>query len=359
MKEGSNIPVRNVFYMLAYAFGSLRQGEYRNLATEDFEHVHDLLAAVLALGLGRQLKQGLKREYMEVREETVSLRGKLDVAGTVAARLSRRRSVVCSYDELSEDNAANRAIKAAGMLLVRHGTVDERRRLALLRDLACLQSVGHVDLRQVRWDSFRWSRMSLGYRTLLSVCQMIAEGMLLTNEAGELRIAEFIDDQHLYRLFEKFVLNYYREEHRWLNAGAPHIPWAIDDGPKELLPTMRSDITLSLGNRVLIIDTKFYEHTLHVYHGARSVISGNLYQIFTYVKNREALFADAPHEVSGMLLYARTNEEVQPDQSYLMSGNRIEVRTLDLSSEFEDIASALDAIAYRFFGNGKSGFHGP
>ena len=33
--------------MLAYAFKALETGEHRRLAAEDFEHVHDMLAAIL------------------------------------------------------------------------------------------------------------------------------------------------------------------------------------------------------------------------------------------------------------------------------------------------------------------------
>lgn len=49
--------------------------------------------------------------------------------------------------------------------------------------------------------------------------------------------------------------------------------------------------------------------------------SGNLYQIFTCVKNKDAEFGDEPHRVSGMLLYAATDKAIQPDNSYRMSGN--------------------------------------
>ena len=72
--------------------------------------------------------------------------------------------------------------------------------------------------------------------------------------------------------------------------------------------------------------------------------SGNLYQIFTYVKNWNA----APDEtVSGMLLYARTDDAIQPDNDYQMSGNQISVKTLDLNCDFAVIAAQLDAIADR------------
>ena len=38
--------------------------------------------------------------------------------------------------------------------------------------------------------------------------------------------------------------------------------------------------------------------------------SGNMYQIFTYVKNKA--YEDNTKEVSGMLLYAKTDEEISP-----------------------------------------------
>lgn len=351
--EGWNIPVRNVFYMLSYAFQALRQGEYANVAAEDFEHVHDLFAAILAKGVGRQLKQGLHREYVGREEELPTLRGKVDVGGTVAARLARRRSIACEYDELSENNPLNQALKATCMLLVRHGRVDEKRRATLRREMLFFSGVKDVDPATIRWDAFRFSRGNQSYRMLLSVCQLVVEGMLLTTEGGEHRLAQFIDDQRMHRLYEKFVLEYYVQEHSELSAHASQIPWALDDGMGTMLPVMQSDITLTSREdpgRVLIIDAKFYAHTTQGQYDSHTIHSANLYQIFTYVKNREAGFGNVPHEVSGMLLYARTRDAIQPDRTYMMSGNCIEVGTLDLSQKISEIAAQLDGIASEYFG---------
>ena len=117
---------------------------------------------------------------------------------------------------------------------------------------------------------------------------------------------------------------------------------------------MQSDIMLSHGNNVLIIDAKYYTHTTQTRYGAHTLHSNNLYQIFTYVKNKDAEFGSKPHTVSGMLLYARTDEAIQPDNEYKMSGNRISVKTLDLNQDFSDIAAQLNAIADDFINDGKS-----
>ena len=117
----------------------------------------------------------------------------------------------------------------------------------------------------------------------------------------------------------------------------------------DMLPVMQSDITLSKGDTVLIIDAKYYSHTTQMQYDVHTLHSGNLYQIFTYVKNKEVEFGAAQHTVSGMLLYAKTDEQVQPDHIYHMSGNRVSVRTLDLNQDFPEIARQLDGIAQEHF----------
>ena len=46
------------------------------------------------------------------------------------------------------------------------------------------------------------------------------------------------------RLYEKFILEYYRKEHPEIRASASQIPWDTDDDYREMLPVMQSDIML-------------------------------------------------------------------------------------------------------------------
>ena len=184
---------------------------------------------------------------------------------------------------------------------------------------------------------------------LVSICQLILEGMLLTTEQGQYTLASFVDEQRMCRLFEKFILEYYSKSFPTLGVSASQIPWALDDGMGTMLPVMHSDIMLLRKNEVLIIDAKYYSHNTQVQYDIHTLHSGNLYQIFTYVKNKDSEFAEKPHKVSGMLLYAKTDETIQPDNEYQMSGNKISVRTLDLNCEFAIIAEQLNSIAKNHF----------
>lgn len=54
------IPIQNIYYMLSYAFRALKEQQYRELATEEFQNTGDLMAAILAKGIAVQLKRGLE-----------------------------------------------------------------------------------------------------------------------------------------------------------------------------------------------------------------------------------------------------------------------------------------------------------
>lgn len=64
MTNDKGILIKNIYYMLTYAFQSLRQSNYDSVATEDFENIHDMFAAILGKGVANQLKQGLYKEYI-------------------------------------------------------------------------------------------------------------------------------------------------------------------------------------------------------------------------------------------------------------------------------------------------------
>lgn len=334
--------------MLSYAFTELKQGGYEDITAEEFENVHNLLAAILMKGIGKQLKQGLYREYLNHKNDVITVRGKIDMPGTISHQMTRKRMLTCDYDELSENNLLNQILKTTILLLLRHSRVNQEYKDNLKREMMFFSNVDVLDPKMIRWSAIRFQRNNSTYRMLIGLCQLILEGMLLTTDSGERRLASFFDEQRMNRLYEKFILEYYAKECPQVKAAAAQIPWALDDSIGTMLPIMQSDIMLTKGNKVLIIDAKYYTHTTQTHFDVHTLHSGNLYQIFTYVKNKDAEFGNRPHTVSGMLLYAATDEAIQPDNSYQMSGNRISVQTLDLNQDFSKISKKLDAIAAEY-----------
>jgi 5-methylcytosine-specific restriction enzyme subunit McrC len=335
--------------MLSYAFQVLNEQGYKNIETEQFDNVAELCAAILSKGVSLQLKRGLGREYIENTESLSSLRGRIEISESIKTQSTIKRQLICSYDDFSENSYMNRIIKTTMMLLL-HVDIAKARKKELRKLLVFFDNVELLDIYAINWK-LQYNRNNQTYRMLIAICYLVVKGLLQTNSDGSTRLMDFLDEQRMSRLYEKFILEYYRKEFPQLSVSASQIPWALDDGFGDMLPVMQTDITLSHRNQVLIIDAKYYSQTMQTQYDTRTQHSGNLYQIFTYVKNKDLEMTGLSHSVSGMLLYAQTDEDVIPNNSYMMSGNKISVKTLNLNCPFDDISAQLNRIVVDHFGN--------
>lgn len=341
------IPIKNIYYMLSYAFQMLNEQGYKNLATEDFDNAGDLCAAILIRGISYQLKRGLGREYISETDTISAIRGKIEITESIKNQSMIRSQMVCTYDEFSVNSPLNQIIKSTVMLLLK-ADISKARKKELRKLMVYFDDVSVVDVRSINW-SINYNRNNQTYRLLITICYLVVKGLLQSKSDGSAKMMDFLDEQRMCRLYEKFILEYYKKHYPQIRTAASQIDWALDDGIGTMLPTMQSDIMLSYQkgeiDKTLIIDAKYYAHTTQVQYDVHTLHSNNLYQIFTYVKNK----AMKGGEVSGMLLYAKTDEEIYPNNEYQMSGNKITVRTLDLNCEFENIAAQLDEIAQKHF----------
>ena len=346
MTENKGILVKNIYYMLTYAFRVLRQTNYDEIATEEFENIQDLLAAILAKGIGQQLKQGLYREYITKSENLSTMHGKIDINGTIENKLQRKQKIFCEYDDLSENNTFNQILKTTAIILMKEKTVSKKHRIALKKVILFFENVDVLEVSGIKWNLLRYQRSNQSYKMLLNICYFVLDGLLLSTDKGEYRVATFLDEQKMHSLYEKFVLEYYRYYYPVLRVYPSQIKWDTDDGMVKFLPIMQTDITITHGENTLIIDTKYYSRSMQIYRDSNTIHSNNLYQIYTYVKNRDVLNTG---KVSGLILYAKTEEDIAPDSDYLMSGNKISAKTLNLNTPFSDICIQLDRIVLTYF----------
>lgn len=257
--------------------------------------------------------------------------------------------MVCNYDDFSVNSYMNQIIKTTMQLLL-HLDISTKRKKELKKLLLYFGDVDILDIHTINWNQ-QYNRNNQSYRMLISICHLVIKGLLQTKSDGSAKLMDFLDEQKMHHLYEKFILEYYKKEFPKISVGAAQIPWALDDDSyRTSLPIMQSDITLCYDDKILIIDAKYYSHTIQTRYDKSTIHSGNLYQIFTYVKNKEAGLANRKHQVSGMILYAKTDEEIQPDNTYFMSGNKISVKTLDLSRDFSNIKIQLNKIIEEHFG---------
>lgn len=331
--------------MLAYAFHSLKGNGYTDLSYEEFKNVQDLYAAILAKGIHNQVRRGINKDYISRIDTQNTLRGKSNISDIIKMMTQRSNRVVCNFDEFSENTYINQILKSTTKYLSKLDEVKPDRKKSLKRILVYFNCVDDIEFTSIKWNLVRYRKNDGTNRMLLNLCYLSSQEQILNEEIGNRKVFNIFDDQRMHRLFERFVLEYYRKHFPQFKPRSTYISWKVDDGCTDFLPLMKTDILISHKDYSLIIDTKYYTRMLqeNVLFNRKTFHSSNLYQIFTYVKNMDPLRLG---KVTGMLLYAKTEDEQVQKKFYKLNGNDIVVNAIDLDKKFSDICNALDSIIY-------------
>lgn len=328
------VPIQNVYYLLCYAWG---HAEERGLvdvsALEEFTEMQDLFGKILAEGTFRLLRRGIDRGYREFTEEIPGVRGKLEVGKTLKRASLTRSRTVCTFVDLSRDVLHNQILRSSLDALLGQLSLSDEVREDVSLAYRRLEGIETIRLSRQAFRRVQLDRNMRMYRFLLSVCRLVHESLLADRETGSQRFVDFReDDRRMWKLYEDFVLEFYRrEQDRFRVLGQKKIEWHDAQAPEpshlERVPGMHADVVLESLERRIILDTKFYSEPFAGRFGTRKLHSGNLYQLLTYLENREGAASEGPrHE--GLLLYPTVDETVRVD--VVLNGFRVQARSVDL-----------------------------
>lgn len=360
-----DIPIRNLYYLLCYAWDFAEERDTRVLDDAgEFSTVQDLLGKVLATGTNRLRRRGIDRDYVERREDLPGIRGKLAVSETAKRALRARGRAACDFEELSVDILPNRILRSSLDSLRRLGRrrwgnagqvtgLDGGVRQEVVSAYHSLGGVSVVRLRRRTFGLVQLDRNRRLYRFLLSVCRLVYDSQLVDENKSDQTIFHDVrrDKLQMWRLFEKFVTGFYQREQREfrVNAGGRAISWWNREGATDrdwaLIPRMEADIILESKDRRIIMDTKYYKESLTGRYGSAKLKSANLYQLLTYLRNREATKPDHARKHEGILLYPQVDEPVQAEVR--LEGFRIQACTINLDQPWQQIHDDLLEILRR------------
>lgn len=335
------IPIENIYYLFCYAWDRFEEAQAINVGGVPSPDLPNLLARVLLSGTRALLRRGLDRGYKPYEDEIATVRGRIDLGGTIALQGRNIRRLHCEFDDLSHDLHHNRVLKASLKRLAR-GSMIER---SLSHDLQAIarrmRDVTDIWLEKTAFARVQLHRNNAYYDLLIKVAELAFDCLLPTPSGSGFAFNDVTrDERKMAGVFEAFVRNFYRFEQNEFVVAPLTIAWdgVRIGGETSRLPRMIVDIYLRSDNRRIIIDTKYYANALQSRDGSESFHSGNLYQLFAYLKNvsgQDRSFA----QVEGMLLYPCVG--VALDETFLIQGHPIKVATVDLAQPWSAIRAQL------------------
>ncbi len=341
------IPIQNIYYLLSYAWDKLEERDVVSVEQINNNRALDLFAKVLSNGMAYIMRRGLDRGYIANAEHTSRLRGRVDFGRSLKTTFLRSPALFCEYDELSHDVLHNQIIRTTISRLLRLKELDGSIRQELCFIDGRLRHISFVALEKKHFALVQLHSNNIFYDFLLKVCELVHDNLLISEDDGDWKFSDFLhDDKAMGRLFEAFVRNFYRMEQSEFEVGCEIINWRarpLGETSMDLLPSMRTDVSLTSQTRKIIIDTKYYYEALQTYYDHQSIQSGNLYQLFAYLENLpQEDKREAPCE--GILLYPTTEQAL--NLAYEIKGHKVMIRTVNLDQDWQGIhRSLLEMIA--------------
>lgn len=342
MSNQRRIPIKNIYFLLCYALEIVEECNLRLSDPDDCDSQQELLARLIQKEVELQLKQGLYCTYQGRYENLPTVRGRIVMSSTIQTLCSCTHKIGCNFDELSINNIYNQIVKTTIYLLLNSDTVKKETKSALRKLIPKLSEVSLCNPKIIPWDTLRFDQSNRRYRVLLKLCRLVIQGLLIDDKKDGEQLSSQLSEGVMHKVYEKFILNYYKYHYPELMPEASQVHWNLTDTTwSDYLPTMKTDAVLT-GISKLIIDAKYYKKAYQYNFGTPKFYSNNMYQIYTYVKNESE---SSDRNVAGMLLYARTQDEPILQEAFRLGGTWFYVRTLDLDLSTDDIRRQLDEIA--------------
>jgi len=339
----TEIPIRDLFYMLCYAWDILELTERQPIGSEQVHHPLDLLAFMLQESCQRLIKRGITSEYVAHTEIASGIKGKVQFAPTIQKSYHRTGRMVCETDEYSLNNVPNQIIRSTLFFLSGNAGLSHELKNKLM---TLEQKFYEVDLRPITERDFRslhLHRQNRHYTATLRVCELIWQHLIPTHEAQHYAFQSFYrSEQKMRTLFESFVRNFYKREVPSYQVWNPTFRWCIAplDGAldKNHLPTLRTDTVLIGPKEHIIIETKFVPEVFaKKHHGNQEKLRSNhLYQLMSYLENYRRLRQIEPR---GILLYPTVGYSV--NLAYRIWDMDVQIFTIDLAMEWQEIHRTL------------------
>lgn len=345
--DSPRIPIKNIYYMLCYSWNVLEQSDNVLLGSEKFDNIYNLLSKIYINGVNSLIKRGFSRYYILENESSSIIKGKINVSESIKKQTIHRANMICQYDDFSQNIKLNQIVKTTINMLIKAPQLDLNLKNKLIKLRLAFTDIDEVRLSREIFASLRYNKNNYHYRMLVNISQLLYQGLITNEEEDNIQFADFVRDSQMAKLFEKFILNFYKMhlDEKVYTVHSPKINWNLDGEVSEeeisLLPEMRTDIVIEnkMTNTQLIIDTKYYVKTLVTsnWGDIEKVRTGHLYQILAYVDNSKF-----EGDIKGLLLYPTVEKEI--NAKFPIGGKNVGIRTLNLDDEWCNIVNRLIEI---------------
>jgi 5-methylcytosine-specific restriction enzyme subunit McrC len=311
-----------------------------------------LLASVLIRLVQQRLRIGLGHDYVDESGTLRGLRGRIDFGETIKQHALERGQLICEFQGYRANSLKNQIIRSTLARLIKVGRFGSEpaqgreMQQKLRRVMRDLDGIDFVDLTPdlIRRQLYARGGHDHDYRLMLSICDLIVQRQMPADLEGHTTgIVPLIERELLvlYRVYERFVANFYRLHLRdWEVSAQKRLEWHAAES-NDRLPLMIPDIILQekSSGRMIVLDTKFTAQSLVENRWGKAAFdASHLYQLYTYLKSQEHV-SEAHRKAVGILLYPAVHNSFS--EKARLQDQVIRLESVDLAAPWQDVERQL------------------
>lgn len=275
---------KRLVHMLAVALDlKIETGQLTDLAWQQ-ETLLEILIRILCDKLTEAVRRGMPRRYLPQDDDLRALRGTLDLPRQFTRHAANPGRLACRFDELSEDIALNRIMKATITHLSK--MARSAANLQRLRELAFVYAdISAVPVSALAWSEVVIDRTNRAWQDLFGMAKLFLRDRYQTTSTGSVQGTALLFEMNM--LFEEYVGRQVKralagtELDVRLQGGRLCCLTAQEDG-RGVFQT-KPDILIFRGADVVhVIDTKWKRISARIDDRKQGVSQSDVYQMMAY-----------------------------------------------------------------------------
>lgn len=339
----NNRSIENAWSMLKYLYDELRTKRFRAMDISKIETLDNLYALIISTWCASLAKEGLYKEYVTHEDEEMSSpQGQINIQESIARQTQSRGTLICSYDELSEDIYLNHVLKGTLQYLLWDSSIDKSVKTEIQKTMQLFNGVGFVDINFIHWKDIKFNNSNIRYKHLIEICKTLLAERKLEKTVG------LDDNRRLYILFKKQLLKYFKIKYGEEDAvDIFEQPYTLDSEPLFETQINREQrmVAIRTETHALIVMIRLQdEQSLEDSTLGRK----RLHELVKYLREYKKLFK---LKTSGVIVYVNIDKNklnLQPITVNNVNDYMVGETVVDIHDQWRFITNKIDD-AYKYF----------
>ena len=340
--------IENVLNMLKYLYSELNSKRFESLDITNISNIDNLYALVISHWASVIAKEGLYKEYVEVaNEELTSPKGQINIQQSIVMQTKSRGTLICSYDELSDNVYVNHILKGMLNSLLVDREICESIKIKIRKTMQMFNGVDSVDITKVHWKEIKYNNNNIRYKHLIE---------LIHNTINERKLVKqgvLNDDTRVYLLFKKQLVLWMRQEYGVENAVSLfEQPFDLDIEPQFEVKLNKTQklVVISTSERALLFCIRLQDELVL---GDATVGKRHMFNLARCLREYAKKYKV---KAIGCMLYVnvdRTKLNLQPMVINTVSDFVVGEQVVDIHDYWKFIANKVNEVYKAFILRGK------